>query len=224
MKFECIILATTLAGGSARRLGKTRRLREDTFIFDTVADGAAQATTANNSNKVGTSCSTDDRWVKFINDDQDYIDIATTKWHSGGYRMDCVDKGSHTGWQCWATCSPVRCYFVSFSLFSSWRYCACSHILVPFVFHKFPNPNFMEWNYFTFEAKVRGTFDSICKPTIVLLKRWPSYSSNVLALEGKYVDGGSLSDTKWSRVVIPMADFATAEWPKVDGVKDIYFR
>jgi hypothetical protein len=82
----------------------------------------------------------------------------------------------------------------------------------------------MEWNYFTFEAKVGGIFDSICKPTIVLLKRWPSYSSNVLALEGKYVDGGSLSDTKWSRVVIPMADFATAEWPNVDGVKDIYFR
>jgi len=196
MKFGCIVLATTLAGGSAaRRLRNTRRLREDTFIFDTVADGTAQATTANTSDKVGTSCSTDDRRVKFMDDDdQDYMDITTTKWHSGGYRMDCVDKGSHTGWQCWATCSP------------------------------FPNPNFMEWNFLTFEAKVSGTFDSICKPTIGLKKRWPSYSSNVLALEGEYVDGGSLSETEWTRVVIPIGDLSTAEWPNVDGVKDIYFR
>jgi hypothetical protein len=128
MKFGCIVLATTLAGGSAaRRLRNTRRLREDTFIFDTVADGTAQATTANTSDKVGTSCSTDDRRVKFMDDDdQDYMDITTTKWHSGGYRMDCVDKGSHTGWQCWATCSPVRCYFVSLSPLV--LFCACSHM------------------------------------------------------------------------------------------------
>ena len=118
MKFGSILLATTLAGGSARRLGDdTRRLNEDTFIFETVTHGSAQATTANISAKVGKSCSTDDRWVHFVDDEQgDYIDIATTKWHSGGYRMDCVDKGSHTGWQCWASCSPVRCYISLFSL------------------------------------------------------------------------------------------------------------
>ncbi len=109
--------------------------------------------------------------------------------------------------------------------FISSCYCASSHNFVSAVFHtQFPNPNFREWNFLIFEAKVSGTFDSICKPTIGLKKRWPSYSSNVLALEGEYVDGGSLSDTVWSRVVIPMADFATAEWPNVDGVKDIYFR
>jgi len=93
------------------------------------------------------------------------------------------------------------------------------------VFHtQFPNPDFMEWNFLTFEAKVSGMFDSICKPTISLKKRWPSYSSNVLALEGEYVDGGSLSDTVWTRVVIPIASLSTAEWPNVNGVKDIYFR
>ena len=149
-----------------------RKLNEDTFIFNTVSDGYAKGI----GDKVGKSCSTDDRWVSFVvNDDgNDYIDIATTKWHSGGYRMDCVDKGAHTGWQCAATCSP------------------------------YPNPNFMEWGYLTFEARVTGTFDSICKPTIGVTKRWPSYSSNVLALEGEYVDGGSLQGTEWKRVVIPM--------------------
>ena len=42
--------------------------------------------------------------------------------------------------------------------------------------------------------------------------------------EGDYVDGGSTSDTEWKRVVIPIADFATEEWPNLDGVKDMYFR
>ncbi len=82
----------------------------------------------------------------------DYIDVKTDKWSSGGYRMDCMDKGSHTGWQCWASCSP------------------------------FANPNFMDWGYLTFEVRVSGVFDDVCKPSISITKRWPSYGSNVVAL------------------------------------------
>ena len=84
--------------------------------------------------------------------DGDYIDIKTDKWSSGGYRMDCMDKGSHTAWQCWASCSP------------------------------FPNPNFMDWGYLTFEVRVSGVFDDVCKPSISITKRWPSYGSNVIVL------------------------------------------
>jgi hypothetical protein len=107
-----------------------------------------------------------------------------------------MDKGSHTGYQCWASCSP------------------------------FPNPNFMDWGYLTFEVRVSGVFDDVCKPSISITKRWPSYGSNVIVLEGDYVDGGSTSDTEWKRVVIPMADFVKdpEEWPNLDGVKDMYFR
>ena len=83
--------------------------------------------------------------------DGDYIDIKTDKWSSGGYRMDCMDKGSHTAWQCWASCSP------------------------------FPNPNFMDWGYLTFEVRVSGVFDDVCKPSISITKRWPHASSNVVA-------------------------------------------
>ena len=94
-------------------------------------------------------------WIHFsyITDASgDYIDIKTDKWSSGGYRMDCMDKGSHTGWQCWASCSP------------------------------FANPNFMDWGYLTFEVRVSGVFDDVCKPSISITKRWPSYGSNVVAL------------------------------------------
>lgn len=84
--------------------------------------------------------------------DGDYIDIKTDKWSSGGYRMDCMDKGSHTGWQCWASCSP------------------------------FPNPNFMDWGYLTFEVRVSGVFDDVCKPSISITKRWPMYGSKVVTL------------------------------------------
>ena len=65
--------------------------------------------------------------------------------------MDCMDKGSHTGYQCWASCSP------------------------------FPNPNFMDWGYLTFEVRVSGVFDDVCKPSISITKRWPHASSNVVA-------------------------------------------
>ena len=92
--------------------------------------------------------------------------------------MDCIEKGSHTDWQCWSTCSP------------------------------FPNPNFMDWTHLTFEAKVGGTFDEGCQPSISLLKRRPMHSSNRLELTGgSYVDGGNLSDTEWKRVVIPIGTY-----------------
>ena len=104
--------------------------------------------------------------ISYISDaDGDYIDIKTDKWSSGGYRMDCQDKGSHTGWQCWASCSP------------------------------FPNPNFLEWGYLTFEVKVSGTFDDLCKPSVSITKRWPQYGSNIVTLEGDYIDGGSTSES-----------------------------
>lgn len=172
------------------------------------------------------------------NTEQDYMNIVTTKWHSGGYRMDCVDKGSHTGWQCAAMC-PYPIF----------------------------NPNFMEWGYLTFEARVLnkdGLDDGMCKPRVKVTKRWPSYSSNNIVLEGEYVDGGKMVETEWKRVVIPTGkfergrerdfigksicickdfahlfsnhsylctqissvhsgDFATSEWPSVNGVKDLYF-
>ena len=170
------------------------------------------------------------------NAEQDYMNIVTTKWHSGGYRMDCVDKGSHTGWQCAAMC-PYPIF----------------------------NPNFMEWGYLTFEAKVLNMdgLDGMCKPRVKVTKRWPSYSSNNIVLEGEYVDGGKIVENEWKRVVIPTGkfergererlhrkafvyaktlhifsnhsylctqisslhsgDFATSEWPSVNGVKDLYF-
>lgn len=105
------------------------------------------------------------------------MNVATTKWHSGGYRMECFDKGSHTNWNCAAECSLVR-------------------------------PNFRNWDYLTFEARASGTFDDGCKPTISLLKGWPAYSSNVIALEGEYVDGGALdgTDGEWRTVVIPTGE------------------
>jgi len=206
MKFTTFIISLTLAllpgsssSQSLRRNNKVvveRQLNEDTFIFNQLSDGYAQGT----GDKVGTSCSTSDRYASFTDggNDPDYINIVTSKWHSGGYRMDCKDKGAHTGWQCAATCSP------------------------------FPNPNFMDWQYLTFEARVLN-IDALdqaggCKPTIGITKRWPSYHSNVIAMEGDCVDSGSLHNSEWRKVVIPMSDFSTTEWPTVNGVKDMYFR
>lgn len=90
--------------------------------------------------------------------------------------MDCKDKGSHTGWQCWATCSP------------------------------FPNPNFMDWEYLTFEVKVvnKASLSADCIPSISLTKRWPMYAANTIQMTGTYVDGGVLSDSEFRRVVIPI--------------------
>mmetsp|Transcript_27096 Transcript_27096/g.44737 ORF Transcript_27096/g.44737 Transcript_27096/m.44737 type:complete len:728 (+) Transcript_27096:7-2190(+) len=142
--------------------------------------------------KVGTACSTNTNYVSFI---QDAVE--------GDY-INIVTNKWHSGgyrmdcaaknsnYQCIATCSP------------------------------FPNPNFRDWHYLTFEVKLPREGD--CAPSVSLLKRWPMYSSNVITLEGDYVDGGALSQETWTRVVIPTEDFATAEWPNVDGVKDIYFR
>lgn len=157
------------------RQQQERQLDADTYIFETVADGAAQG----QGDKVGTSCSTDGRWMSFVDDAVDYMDIATTKWHSPGYRMDCKDKGSHTNWQCWATCSP------------------------------FPNPNFLDWTYLTMEVKLvnAANLATGCGPNIKITKRWPSYSSNVLSLSGDYVDGGALADSEFRRVVIPMGTY-----------------
>mmetsp|Transcript_15018 Transcript_15018/g.23252 ORF Transcript_15018/g.23252 Transcript_15018/m.23252 type:complete len:834 (+) Transcript_15018:90-2591(+) len=207
MKFSSILVVGGVgsellaATANASRLGESsinqqqqRSLDADTYIYQTVNDGYAQLTTSNQSEKEGTPC-TAGRTVNYIADaGGDYIDINTDKWSSGGYRMDCMDKGSHTGWQCWASCSP------------------------------FANPNFMDWGYLTFEVRVSGVFDDVCKPSISVTKRWPSYGSNVVALEGDYIDGGSTSDTDWRRVVIPIAEFSTEEWPNLDGVKDMYFR
>ena len=94
--------------------------------------------------------------------------------------MDCVDKGSHTGWQCAAMC-PYPIF----------------------------NPNFMEWGYLTFEARVlnKDGLDGMCKPRVKVTKRWPSYSSNNILLEGEYVDGGKIVEAEWKRVVIPTGKF-----------------
>ena len=95
--------------------------------------------------------------------------------------MDCVDKGSHTGWQCAAMCQPYPIF----------------------------NPNFMEWGYLTFEARVlnKDGLDGMCKPRVKVTKRWPSYSSNNILLEGEYVDGGKIVEAEWKRVVIPTGKF-----------------
>ena len=63
----------------------------------------------------------------------------------------------------------------------------------------------MDWGYLTFEARIEnsGSLDPLCKPTLGLKKGWPSYSSNVLTLEGAYVDGGALNSADWRTVVIP---------------------
>ncbi len=146
----------------------------DTYIFQTQADGYATG----QGDKVGADCSTDTRRVTFVDggDDGDYMDIVTTKWHSGGYRMDCKDKGSHTGWQCWATCSP------------------------------FPNPNFMDWNYLTFEVKIvnKASLPADCVPSVKVTKRWPAYPSNNIPLSGSYIDGGVVTDSEFRQVVIPI--------------------
>mmetsp|Transcript_7476 Transcript_7476/g.9966 ORF Transcript_7476/g.9966 Transcript_7476/m.9966 type:complete len:843 (-) Transcript_7476:975-3503(-) len=172
-----------------------RDLQEDAIIFQNYDDGFAKG---DQGDKVGTPCFTDGRWVSFVENsgsaEPDYMNIATTKWHSGGYRMACMDRGSHTNWQCWAACQPT------------------------------PYPNFLEWGYLIFEAKVSGVFDSICQPSIGLTKKYPQYQSNVITLNGAYVDGGSLSDTEWKTVVIPTSDFTTEQWTDVKGVKDIHFR
>mmetsp|Transcript_9119 Transcript_9119/g.12669 ORF Transcript_9119/g.12669 Transcript_9119/m.12669 type:complete len:1055 (-) Transcript_9119:126-3290(-) len=166
---------------------------DDAVIFETIGDAYAQG----QGEKVGTPCSTGGT-VSFVdntgNAEADYMTITTTKWHSGGYRMSCLDKGAHTGWACWAACQPA------------------------------PYPNFSGWSYLTFEAKAWGTFDANCQPTIAIVKKWPAYPSNVIALKGSYVDGGSLNEMDWKTVVIPTDDFATDDWPNLDQVKDIYFR
>ena len=149
----------------------------DTYIFRDVADGYATG----QGDRVGTSCSTDDRRVSFVSDGGgglDYMDIRTSKWHSGGYRMNCVDKGAHTGWSCWASCSP------------------------------YPNPNLgADWSHLTFEAKVvnADALDAGCGPTVGLKKRWPPHSSHNIPLNaGTYVDGGVLDSAEYRRVVIPI--------------------
>ena len=58
----------------------------DTFIFQTQADGFATG----QGDKVGADCSTDTRRVTFVDgDDGDYMDIVTSKWHSGEF---CIAK------------------------------------------------------------------------------------------------------------------------------------
>jgi len=148
----------------------------DAYIFQNVDDGSA----IGQGDKVGVDCSTDTRRVTFVDggdNGNDYMDIVTTKWHSGGYRLDCKDRGGHTGWQCWATCSNLV------------------------------NPNFMEWTHLTFEAKVvnAANLPDGCEPTLSITKRWPAYHSNTISLSGSnYVDGGRLVDSEFRRVVIPM--------------------
>lgn len=168
----------------------------DTFIFQTQADGFATG----QGNEVGADCSTDTRRVTFVDGDGsgDYMDIVTTKWHSGGYRMDCKDRGSHTGWQCWATCSP------------------------------FPNPNFMDWDYLTFEVKVanKASLPAECIPRVKITKRWPSYSSNSIPLAGTYVDGGVLTDSEFRRVVIPIGTsdmFVRCKAPQLSWYSQLMF-
>ena len=161
-----------------RIIDEKRRLNADAVIFNTYDDGFAQAANGyTDSPKIGTACSTSS-YVSFIADpDGDYINVATTKWHSGGPRLECYDKGSHTNWQCAAKCPQ-------------WR----------------PNMMNWEYLTFEARVTNRGSLDAACKPTLGLKKGWPSYSSNVLTLEEGYVDGGLLSETEWRRVVIPISE------------------
>jgi len=194
--FSFLSLAASSAAETVRSSG--RKLAADAFIFSQHADGFAKLTNGfTQSDKEGFQCSTSEAYVSFVagvGEETGYMQISTNKWHSGGYRIDCMDKGAHTGYKCAATCSP------------------------------FPNPNFKDWTYLTFEARVSGSFDPLlCKPSIKLLRRWPMDSSQTLELVGDLVEGGSLIGNDWKIVVIPVENFATTAWPDVNGVKDIYF-
>lgn len=98
-----IFLSTVSAEQSLLRGGAastTRQLNADAYIFkESSSDGYAQGT----GSKAGNACNTH-AIVTFVDDgDQDYMNVATTKWRSGGYRMGCLEKDSN--WNCIAECN-----------------------------------------------------------------------------------------------------------------------
>jgi len=94
MKITTLIISLTLAllpgSSSSQSLRRNnnkvaeRQLNdnEDTYIFNQLSDGYAQGS----GDKVGVSCSASDTYASFTDggNDPDYINIVTSKWHSGG--------------------------------------------------------------------------------------------------------------------------------------------
>lgn len=122
-----------------------------------------------------------------------YFSIRPDAWVSGGIRFGCMGKDASH--QCVKTCYPFDG----------------------------SSPDWSDKLYLTFLAKVEGTSPG-CKPSVTLTGGgWPRKSSNKIYLEGAYVDAGSLSDSGFGRVVIPLADMKTAEWD-LSNLYGMYFQ
>lgn len=128
-------------------------------------------------------------------DDFDFLEMRVSPWHNGGLLFGCKAKDS--SWKCIKSCFGANGN----------------------------NPNFLDFKYLTFLAKNENDdLQPGCLPSVSLGKRWPMYNSNVVNIEGEYVQRQSLVSHEWRRVVIPTSAFATAEWPSLDGVKNLWFR
>jgi hypothetical protein len=92
-------------------------------------------------------------------------------------------------------------------------------------------PYKMDWSdktYLTFLAKIEGAFVSPCKPSINIIGgNWNQCgsgwcSTGGIALQGTYVDAGSLVADEWRTVAIPLDDFRTRQW-KLDNIVKLAF-
>lgn len=85
-------------------------------------------------------------------------------------------------------------------------------------------PDFSNYKAITFLAKATGDLNGItCNPAFHMTSSdWPRKTSQGVLLNGQYVDGGALSSTEWTRVVIPIQALKTSDW-NITNVYGLYF-
>ena len=87
-------------------------------------------------------------------------------------------------------------------------------------------PNLGDFEALTFQTRVTGPLldDGSCQPRLQMRGGpHPRPLSNIVVLEGIYVDNGELDGLDWRTVVIPMSALRNTDWPDLDRVMDIRF-